>query len=261
MSEIPESHPRRESLIARKKISDASSSGLLAPSAMIAHGRGEAFDYLLGEETSEPALLAIQEVARRLSFADRPVISVNGNTVILAGKDLLRVAAIVGCPIEVNLYYGTNDRINGILKLLRDLKLEVIDEGAPVGFTGNWKKSVSSVALLGEERDAEIAGLEGPRSMCSKDGIGSADAILVPLEDGDRCEALIAQGIQVFVVDLNPLSRSSRNATVTIVDEISRAAKCLLGHFFPLEEPSKDWDNNQILKDSLEIISESVNRI
>jgi len=78
---------------------------------MIAHGRGEAFDYLLGEKTSDSAKLAIKEVAARLIAAKKPVISVNGNTVVLAGKNIIRVAAVLNCPIEVNIYYRTEDRM------------------------------------------------------------------------------------------------------------------------------------------------------
>ena len=74
MGEIPDSHPRKASLLARAKLTEAASQGLLAESALIAHGRGEAFDYLLGEKTSESASLAIRETAhgyskpRELSF-------------------------------------------------------------------------------------------------------------------------------------------------------------------------------------------------
>ena len=64
MVEIPESHPRRTSLLSREKIVNATKEGLLADSAMIAHGRGEAFDYLLGEKTSDSARLAIKESAK-----------------------------------------------------------------------------------------------------------------------------------------------------------------------------------------------------
>ena len=41
---IHEDHPRRDSLLSRQKIVDAQNKGLLADSALIAHGRGEAFD-------------------------------------------------------------------------------------------------------------------------------------------------------------------------------------------------------------------------
>ena len=66
MGEIPDSHPRKASLLARAKLTEAASQGLLAESALIAHGRGEAFDYLLGEKTSKSASLAIRETAARL---------------------------------------------------------------------------------------------------------------------------------------------------------------------------------------------------
>ena len=62
MADIPDSHPRKASLMSRLRMVEASKRGLLAESAMIAHGRGEAFDYLLGERTSDSASLAIREV-------------------------------------------------------------------------------------------------------------------------------------------------------------------------------------------------------
>ena len=37
---IPDDHPRRKSLLSRQKIVDAQAAGLLADSALIAHGRG-----------------------------------------------------------------------------------------------------------------------------------------------------------------------------------------------------------------------------
>ena len=107
MGEIPDSHPRKASLLARAKLTEAASQGLLAESALIAHRRGEAFDYLLGEKTSKSASLAIRETAARLLNAERPVISLNGNTTVLAGEQAVMAAAIIGCPVEVNIYYRT----------------------------------------------------------------------------------------------------------------------------------------------------------
>tara|TARA_B100000945_G_scaffold314259_1_gene311612 strand:+ start:824 stop:1609 length:786 start_codon:yes stop_codon:yes gene_type:complete len=261
MVEIPESHPRKSSLIARQGIVEASSKGLLAGSAMIAHGRGEAFDYLLGERTTESARSAIREASYRLSSSEKPVISVNGNTVVLAGRRLLRLAAVLGCAIEVNLYYRTRERISGLLselELLRDL---VSMEDPPDGFVGDWSSSVKKIRLLGKNPDFEIAGLEGPRSKCTKEGIGCADTILVPLEDGDRCEALIASGKEVIVVDLNPLSRSSRNASITIVDEVSRASEVMLEELLSPVERSPEWDNSKILKDAIREMCSSMTRV
>ena len=228
MVEVPESHPRKKSLLSRQKIVDATKNGLLADSAMIAHGRGEAFDYLLGEKTSNSARLAIKESASRLIESDNPVISVNGNTAVLAGKSLIRVAAVLNCPIEVNIYYRTEERISKLNSFLEKQKEIVSQEKNPDNWIGDWNSAVKSVKILGKEGDGRIQGLEGPRSICSSQGIEKADVILVPLEDGDRCEALVNLGKQVLVVDLNPLSRTAKMATITIVDEISRAAELLL---------------------------------
>ena len=257
MVEVPESHPRKKSLLSRQKIVDATKNGLLADSAMIAHGRGEAFDYLLGEKTSNSARLAIKESASRLIESDNPVISVNGNTVVLAGKSLIRVAAVLNCPIEVNIYYRTEERMSKLNSFLEKQKEIVSQEKNPDNWIGDWNNAVQSVKILGKEGDGRIQGLEGPRSICSSQGIEKADVILVPLEDGDRCEALVNLGKQVLVVDLNPLSRTAKMATITIVDEISRAAELLLEYAINKEEKSTQWNNQGILNDALKIIAEN----
>ena len=257
MAGIPDSHPRKKSLESRQKIVDGNSMGVLADSAMIAHGRGEAFDYLLGEKTTESARAAIRESATRLRNARRPVISVNGNTVVLAGDGAIRLAAVLGCPIEVNIYYRTPSRIKGLISLLEEWRFNVSQEDAPDGFDGDWKDSVEGVSLLGGSPNFKIEGLEGPRSNCTREGIGEADTILVPLEDGDRCEALISLGKEILVVDLNPLSRSSRMATVTIVDEVSRAFEGILSYLLDDSDYRQtDWDNRKSLKESLKEIGD-----
>ncbi|GIS44770.1 MAG: hypothetical protein Ct9H90mP16_18400 [Candidatus Poseidoniales archaeon] len=123
MGEVPESHPRFASLMARKKLTEAAAAGLLADSALIAHGRGEAFDYLLQERTCDAARQAIRVCAASLASAKSPVISVNGNTVALAGPELLACAAVLECPIEVNIYYRTPERMTALLKNWMSKKL------------------------------------------------------------------------------------------------------------------------------------------
>ena len=261
MVEVPESHPRKKSLLSRQKIVDATKNGLLADSAMIAHGRGEAFDYLLGEKTSNSARLAIKESASRLIESDNPVISVNGNTVVLAGKSLIRVAAVLNCPIEVNIYYRTEERMSKLNSFLEKQKEIVSQEKNPDNWIGDWNNAVKSVKILGKEGDGRIQGLEGPRSICSSQGIEKADVILVPLEDGDRCEALVNLGKQVLVVDLNPLSRTAKMATITIVDEISRATELLLEDVINKEQMESwldfAWNNQDVLNDALKIIADN----
>ena len=51
MGKIPKSHPRYVSLITREKVSQLMKKGLVHETGLIAHGRGEAFDYLIGEKT------------------------------------------------------------------------------------------------------------------------------------------------------------------------------------------------------------------
>lgn len=230
-------HPRYRSLLMRHRLEEAASKGMLAGSALIAHGRGEAYDYLLGEQTIPSALEATREAAARLLAAKKPIISLNGNAVALAGKELLEVAQLLSCPVEVNIFYRTPERMAALLNHLEEIKdMHDID-----------------VEILGAAPDGRIPGLEGPRANCHIDGILNADVVLVPLEDGDRCEALVAMGKEVLVVDLNPLSRTARMATVSIVDELSRVALNLV-QLIPTAPISTEWDNPAILQSALSYI-------
>ena len=83
----------------------------------------------------------------------------------------------------------------------------------------------------------------------TKDGIYSADVILVPLEDGDRAEALISMDKKVLVIDLNPLSRSAQAGTVTVVDNISRAIKVIIKHVKEQKEASDIQDLNRAVNE------------
>ena len=250
MGDVPPSHPRYNSLMARKKLTLAASKGMLAESALIAHGRGEAFDYLLNEETCRPARKAIREVAARLRNASSPVISLNGNTTVLAGTSLLACAAVLGCPIEINIYYRTPERMTALREYLESIRQEA-KELLPPSVTSR----VDDVPILGGAPDGEIPGLEGPRAKCHSNGILGADVILVPLEDGDRCEALISMGKSVCVIDLNPLSRTAKMATVTIVDEVARCSLLLLEDLLSDDLDSLPrWDQQQNLEESLNVM-------
>ena len=248
MGDTPESHPRRDSLLSRQKLVNAASEGMLADSALIAHGRGEAFDYLLGERTCDSAKLAIIETAHRLKISKNCVISVNGNTVALAGPQLIACAAVLNCPIEVNIYYRTPKRMEILLSTLVDQKKTASKLYPQI------EEKIAMVKILGGKPDGRIPNLEGPRAQCHSDGILSADTILVPLEDGDRCEALIAMGKTVCVIDLNPLSRTAQTATVTIVDELTRCVPILLELLMGQFDEPLNWNN----KDNLENVIQEI---
>lgn len=200
----PRSHPRYASLMTREKLVDAYRDGIVAAEGLIAHGRGEAFDYLFGERTTAPALVAEKASAAFLLTAKHPVLSVNGNVAALAAKPVVRLAKAVPAAIEVNLFHRTEARVAKVGSLL---------------------KRAGATKVLGPRPNARIPGLDSRRAKCRKEGIFSADVVLVPLEDGDRAEALKRMGKTVLAVDLNPFSRTAQAADVTIVDEVSRALR------------------------------------
>tara|TARA_B100001564_G_scaffold329962_1_gene314851 strand:- start:242 stop:988 length:747 start_codon:yes stop_codon:yes gene_type:complete len=235
------SHPRYQSLLLRHRLEEAEKLGMLAGSAMIAHGRGEAYDYLLGEQTIPSAHEATLHALKALSNAERPVISLNGNAVALAGEQLLVLAQQLNCPVEINIFYRTPERMSALLGRLESIKKE---------------RSID-VEILGAEPNARIPGLKGPRAKCTKEGIIDSDTILVPLEDGDRCEALVAMGKTVIVIDLNPLSRSAKMGTITIVDELTRVVENMLSQFdsIKMSKTSNTYDNDETLRDALQHIA------
>ena len=229
----PKDHPRYKSLLAREKLVDASE--FVAKQGLIAHGRGEAFDYLLGEQTCLPALSAIKAAASALIEAENPVISVNGNVVALAAREVARLSEISGAKVEVNLFHRTPERVKGLTEMTKKVGIDA----------------------LGENADGKIPGLSSERAKCCSDGIGSADVVLVPLEDGDRCEALVKMGKKVITIDLNPLSRTAQTAHITIVDELTRCLP-LLSDFVKEKKGLDSFDNKQCLSDVLNYMAERI---
>ncbi len=248
MHKIPKTHPRYHSLLLRKKISESHKAGVLAESGMIAHGRGEAFDYLLGEKTIPPAKKAIKVAAAQILLAKNPVISVNGNTAALSAREVVELSHKSGAKVEINLFYRTPERVDRIESILRE--------------NGSQK-----VLGTNDEDHLHLKGLKGPRSLVSAEGIHSADVVLVPLEDGDRAEALIANNKIVITIDLNPLSRTARNSTITIVDNLVRALPLLIQEVeklkgeehYKLEEMVRNFNNQNNLNDSLKAIIRNYN--
>lgn len=161
MTEIPKSHPRYASLVARERVAEGVKKGYTSTQGLIAQGRGECFDYLLGE---------------------RP--------------------------------------------------------------------------------DTSVPGLDHARALATRGGIYDADVVLIPLEDGDRCEALLAMGKRVIAIDLNPLSRTAKKATVSIVDNILRAVPQLTEEVRQLsnkprpdlEKILNEYDNQETLAGAVQEI-------
>ena len=238
---IPPSHPRYRSLVTRERLAGCAKSGVVSWEGLTAHGRGEAFDYLLGEKTIDSARLAERIAAALLLSARHPVISVNGNTAALAAPEIAALQKASGALVEVNLFHRTEARVQQIEDLLRSAGADV--------FSGKAER---------------LLPLDHDRAWCRREGMYSADVILVPLEDGDRAEALVGMGKTVIAVDLNPLSRTARKATLTIVDELTRALPEISWACHDLTEEESEriiatLDNKYLLSEAIRAMTGRLN--
>lgn len=218
---------------------------VVAPAGLIAQGRGEAFDYLIGEDTRDFADTAIKAAACAFLLASYPVISVNGNVAQLVPEELVKLSEVSGAPLEINLFYRKPGREEAILK---SLETAGADPSKVLGVSGKMEK---------------IKELISDRRIVDSEGIFKADMVFVPLEDGDRTEALVAEGKRVVTVDLNPLSRTPNKAHVAIIDNITRAMPLLSKYIEEfrgkergeLEKVYNSYNNKEILKKSLLFMS------
>ena len=237
---IPPDHPRYRSLVIRERLSEMVGKGLVTQTGLISHGRGEAFDYLMGEKSLEPALRAERAAAAYLLKAKNPVVCVNGNAAALDPKNLIALAKEVPAKIEVNIFHRTEERMR--------LLIEYMEENG-------------ADEVLGRDPDARIPGLSSDRALCTRAGIYDSDVILVPIEDGDRAKALADMGKIVISIDLNPLSRTSRTASVSISDEMTRALENIIAAVREMksepdtiEETIRSFSNESSRKEMVEEI-------
>ena len=249
MSLIPKSHPRVKSLLIREKLVNGFDNGLVAKEGLLAQGRGEAFDYLLGEKTGKTAKLAIRAAAAQLLLAKIPVISINGNVAALCPKQIIKLSKHTKAKLEVNLFYANEKRKNAIIKTLKN-------NGAKEIFGTDKKSSI------------KLPGIDSARRIVDKDGIFAADVVVVPLEDGDRTIALRKAGKIVITFDLNPLSRTSQTASITIVDNVTRAIDVLISESKRLSKKNSnylkkiinDFDNKKNLTENVIQIKNNLSR-
>jgi hypothetical protein len=127
--------------------------------------------FFLVERTKASAETATTAAAAMLLLARQPALSVNGNVAALVAEEMVDQAAALGIPLEVDLFHRSEERVRKIADLLRT-------KGAK--------------EVLGEKPDASVPGLDHARALATRGGIYDADVVLIPLEDGDRCEALVA---------------------------------------------------------------------
>ena len=238
---IPKSHPRFVSLNIREKIVKGYDNGLVAKEGLLAHGRGEVFDYLIGERTMRSARTAINAAAVTLLTAKNSVISVNGNIAALCPKEIIQLAKITKSKIEVNLFYHNEDRKKKIVKHL---------------------KNAGAKQVLGTNprSNRKIIGIDSPRRIIDKDGIFAADVILIPLEDGDRTQALKNAGKTIITFDLNPLSRTAQTADITIVDNVVRGMRLLISACKKTKTKKVNFNNRKALASAISEIKNNLKR-
>jgi 4-phosphopantoate--beta-alanine ligase len=244
MTEIPKDHPRYESLITREKIVEGVDIGITSKQGLVAQGRGEAFDYLIGERTIESAAIAQRAAVAHLLLAENPIISVNGNTAALVPDLMVSLADVSGARLEVNLFHRSDARVHRISEHLKA-------HGAGV--------------VLGGKGDKRLD-LSHDRAIVDEEGIFNADVVLVPLEDGDRCQRLVEMGKTVIAIDLNPLSRTSLTATVSIIDNVTRALGNMVQFTKDMKGKSRDslhaiidaYDNDRVISDALYSMQENL---
>ncbi|MFX1318694.1 MAG: phosphopantothenate/pantothenate synthetase [Promethearchaeota archaeon] len=248
--EVSPKHPRATSLRIREKLVQGFEKGLTSSFGLFAHGRGEAFDYLIGEKTTDNAKHAITVAAACLLLGQKPVLSVNGNVAALVPDDLVKLSNAAGAKLEINLYHRSKDREKAIAKVLKEAGAEEI-----YGLDSNYYETIPEI--------------HSDRRIVDTRGLFTADVAFVPLEDGDRTEGLVRLGKRVITVDLNPLSRTAQKASISIVDNVVRAMPLLIKaverlHDEPHEKLKKildNFDNHYNLAEAIRLINDRLSTL
>ena len=224
----------------REHLAEMVEKGLVNPTGLISHGRGEAFDYLMGERTLAPSLEAEKVAAAYLLKAKRPLVCVNGNAAALDVKNLIKLSETIPAPLEINIFHRTEERM---------------------GLLIDYMESQGCKEVLGRIPEARIPGLNHDRALCTKT-LYDCDTIIVPIEDGDRAEALVKMGKVVISIDINPISRTSKTATVPISDELTRALENIIrfvdelrGNYDEIERIISSYNNDDNRRALLKEIS------
>ncbi len=168
----------------------------------------------------------------------------------LVPEGLVRLAEETNAKLEVNLFYRDERREKVIAEVL-------------------YKANAKEVLGVGEDASTVIPELFSQRRRVSPKGIYIADVVLLGLEDGDRTEALVKMGKKVIAIDINPLSRTSRTATITIVDNIIRAIPRLVEKVKEFKSKNKgeleqivlNYNNKNVLAESLKFIANRLTQL
>jgi len=138
------------------------------------------------------------------------------------------------------LFYSSEKRKKAISKILK-------------------KSGAREILGMDKKQSTKLKGIDSARRIVDKNGIFSADLVLVPLEDGDRTIALKKAKKKIITFDLNPLSRTAQTADVTIVDNVTRAMKLLVSESKKSRKKIA-FDNKKNLKSAILEIRKNLER-
>jgi 4-phosphopantoate--beta-alanine ligase len=248
--EVPKDHPRYESLVIREKIIEGMHQKIVAEAGLIAHGRGEAFDYILGEKSPPFAIKQEKLAVIMLLLSKHPIISINGNVAVLCPEDIVQLGKILDAPLEINLFYRRPEREEVIKNALE-------------------KVGAQNIYGVDPSKQEIIPEISHQRRIVDVRGIARSDCVFVPLEDGDRTMALRKLGKNVVTVDLNPLSRTSLASSVSITNNVTRAIKEMVSFaedykkmdITELEEERKLFNNKTLLQEALRFMSSRLDEL
>ena len=130
------------------------------------------------------------------------------------------------------------------------------------------KNGAKEILGVNNSLSTKLPGIDSARRIVDKRGIFAADVVVVPLEDGDRTLALRNAGKKVITFDLNPLSRTSQTANITVVDNVTRAIDLLIDESKKLSRKNKeilekiiaDFDNKKNLAENIIQIKNNLTR-
>jgi len=238
---IPKSHPRFVSLSIREKIVRGYNDGLVAKEGLLAHGRGEAFDYLVGEKTSKTAKVAIMAAAAKLLSAQNPVISVNGNVAALCPKEVVQLAKATKAKIEVNLFYYDEVRKKKIEKSLK-------------------KAGAKQVLGTNPRSYCKIGNLDSPRRIVEQDGPFAAALVPLNIHAAPRPAPLPPPGPPFLPFSLPPLSLPSPKATITLFSNFLLSLKLLVSACKKSKPAKTNFNNRRALSSAVSEIKNNLRR-
>jgi len=228
----------------KEKIINGVKQGITSVNGLLSEGRGEIFDILMNRTLSSRSMPSIEVSVAQLLLAKNPVISVNGNTAVIVPKELIELSNTINAPLEVNLFYRSDERVKNVVEYL--------------------KKNGADVVLGAGDQTVRLEEIEHARGLVDERGIKVADTILVALEDGDRAEKLISMGKKIIAIDLNPFSRTANMASITIVGNVLDVIPAMISYAKQmknmkreeLDEIVKNFDNKEILRCQVKIFVE-----